>query len=207
MKRYPVITISRQYGSGGREIGAALASKLGIPYYDNELITLAAEESGFDRALFENADKNASNSLLFSLSMYSGSTGTYNMPLGDRVFLIQSDIIRKVAEKPCVVVGRCADYVLRELPDHISVFVHAPIEWRVERAVGSYGLPLGRARDEIALLDKKRAVYYAHFTGEKWGASQNYDLTINAKAAGVGGCVETIAAFAEQAAVRDTAAG
>lgn len=106
MKEYPVITISRQYGSGGREVGQLLAKRLGIPYYDNELITLAAQESGFSPELFANADQNASNSLLFSLSLYGTTAGTYNMPIGDQVFLIQSDIIRKVAEQgPCVIVG------------------------------------------------------------------------------------------------------
>ena len=126
MKPYPVITISRQYGSGGRDIGLALAKKLGIPYYDNELITMAAKESGFAPELFKNADQNASNSLLFSLSMYGTATGTFNMPLGDQVFLIQSDIIKKVAnEGPCIIIGRCADYILRDFPNSLSIFLHA----------------------------------------------------------------------------------
>ena len=180
MKEYPVITISRQYGSGGREVGQLLAKRLGIPYYDNELITLAAEESGFAPELFANADQNASNSLLFSLSLYGTTSGTYNMPIGDRVFLIQSDIIRKVAQQgPCVIVGRCADYVLHENPNCLSVFLRAPLDWRIEHAVTNYGLAREGAKEAISRTDKKRSVYYQHFTGEKWGLSDTYHITVD----------------------------
>ncbi|MEG1773240.1 MAG: cytidylate kinase-like family protein [Oscillospiraceae bacterium] len=199
MSQLPVITVSRQYGSGGRYIAKMLASQLNIPYYDNELITLAAEQSGFDPKLFECADRNASNSLLFSLSLYSGVTGTYNMPLGDRIFLIQSDIIRKVSDQgPCVIVGRCANYVLREHPNCVSVFLHAPIQKRVDRAVAFYSLEPGRAKEEIARIDKKRSVYYANFSGEKWGDAANYDLSINTDRVGTDGAVEILRCMAEQ---------
>lgn len=201
MKPYPVITISRQYGSGGRDIGLALAKKLGIPYYDNELITMAAKESGFAPEIFKNADQNASNSLLFSLSMYGGATGTFNMPLGDQVFLIQSDIIKKVAnEGPCVIIGRCGDYILRDFPNSLSVFLHAPLDRRLERAVDSYGADPLRAKDLVIKADKKRAVYYTHFTGEKWGAAENYHVTIDTARMGLEGTTELLAIIAEQAA-------
>lgn len=198
MKPYPVITISRQYGSGGRDVGLALSKKLGIPYYDNELITMAAEESGFAPELFKNADQNASSSLLFSLSMYGSTTGTFNMPLGDQVFLIQSNIIKKVAnEGPCVIIGRCADYILRDFPNCLSVFLHAPLDQRLERAIDSYGADPLRAKDIVTKADKKRAVYYSHFTGEKWGAAENYHITVDTARMGISGTTETLALIAE----------
>lgn len=201
MKPYPVITISRQYGSGGRDIGLALAKKLGIPYYDNELITMAAKESGFAPELFKNADQNASNSLLFSLSMYGTATGTFNMPLGDQVFLIQSDIIKKVAnEGPCIIIGRCADYILRDFPNSLSIFLHAPLNQRLERAIDSYGADPLRAKDLVVKADKKRAVYYTHFTGEKWGAAENYHVTVDTARLGLDGTAETLASIAQQMA-------
>ncbi len=201
MKPYPVMTISRQYGSGGREIGLALAKKLGVPYYDNELITMAAKESGFAPELFKNADQNASNSLLFSLSMYGTATGTFNMPLGDQVFLIQSDIIKKVAnEGPCIIVGRCADYILRDFPNGLSIFLHAPLDRRLERVVDSYGADPLRAKDLVMKTDKKRAVYYTHFTGEKWGAAENYHVAVDTARLGLGGTVEVLASMAEHMA-------
>lgn len=201
MKSCPVITISRQYGSGGRDVGLALSKKLGIPYYDNELITMAAKESGFAPELFKNADQNASNSLLFSLSMYGGSTGTFNMPLGDQVFLIQSDIIKKLAnEGPCVIIGRCADYILRDFPNNLAVFLHAPLDWRLERAVDSYGADPLRAKDFVIKTDKKRAVYYTHFTGEKWGAAENYHITVDTARMGLEGTTELLEIIAKQMA-------
>ena len=199
MANYPVITISRQYGSGGREIGRLLSEMLNIPYYDNELITLAAEQSGFSPELFKNADKNASNSLLFSLSMYgSASTGSYNMPLGDQVFVIQSDIIKKVASQgPCIIVGRCADYTLRDREDCLSVFLNAPLEVRIKHTIESYGVDPLKARDIIQKTDKKRAVYYSHFTGNKWGGSDHYHLTIDTARVGIEQTAKAIAAIAE----------
>lgn len=198
MKEYPVITISRQYGSGGREIGQRLAKQLDIPYYDNELITMAAQESGFAPELFANADQNASNSLLFSLSLYGTTAGTYNMPIGDQVFLIQSDIIRKVAEQgPCVIVGRCADYVLHENPNCLSVFLRAPLAWRIEHAVANYGLERMGAKDVINRTDKKRSVYYLHFTGEKWGVADTYHITVDTSRVGIPSTVDMLCGLAE----------
>ncbi|MFV0497318.1 MAG: AAA family ATPase [Candidatus Fimivivens sp.] len=199
MKSYPVFAISRQYGSGGRDIGLALSKKLGIPFYDNELITLAAQESGFAPELFKNADHNASSSLLFTLSMYGSTTGTFNMPLGDQVFLIQSDIIKKVAsEGPCVIIGRCADYILRDFPNRVSIFLHAPLDQRIERVVENSGVASNKAKDIVTKTDKKRSVYYSHFTGEKWGASGNYHITMDTARMGITGALETLALIADQ---------
>ncbi len=201
MATLPVITLSRQYGSGGRRIGQELADALGIPFYDNELITLAAQESGFDKKMFEDADKAAYSSLLFSLSMYGGSGGNFSMPLPDRVYLIQSDIIRKLAaEGPCVIVGRCADYILRREKNRLAVFLHAPQSDRIRRAVDEYGDDLSTAADKLAKTDKKRSVYYSHYTGENWGAATNYDLVLDTSAFGVEGTVELIRRAAQLAA-------
>jgi len=182
-----VITISRQYGSGGRIIGQMVAKKLGIPYYDNELITLAAQESGFDKKMFEEADKNASNSLLFSLSVYGGQgMGAGVQTLADKVFLIQSDVIKQVAGKgDCVIVGRCADYALKNSANCISIFLRAPLEDRIKRAMKEYNDDEATVSKKVSSTDKKRSVYYAHFTGEKWGVSENYDMVINTSTLGI----------------------
>lgn len=202
MADYPVITISRQHGSAGGEIARQLADRLGVPFYDNALITLAAQQSGFSPDLFENADQNASNSLLFSLSMY-GAADSGAMPLGDRVFLIQSETIRSVASKgPCVILGRCADYVLREGFFCLSIYLHAPVQWRIERAVSAYGLNRGDAPEAIRRTDRRRSVYYAHFTGQKWGDAGAYQLTLDTSVLGVAQTAALLESYARLAADR-----
>lgn len=194
-----VITISRQYGSGGRFVGRKLSEKLGIPFYDNELISMAAKESGFAESLFENAEKNTTYSLLYSLSMFGTSTGgMYGLPLSDKVFLIQSDIIKKVAEQgPCVIVGRCADYVLRERNDVLHFFFYSDIENRMKRAMQYYGLEEKKAKEAIEKTDKKRAAYYNYYTGERWGEIKNYNLSLNTDSIGVDNCVDVLAKYVE----------
>lgn len=198
MKNNLVITISRQFGSGGREIAKMAAEKLGIAYYDNELITLAAKESGLSADLFENADQTAGNSLLYSLAMgtYSmshGVAGYIEMPLNDRLFLIQSDIIRRlVKETPCVIVGRCADYLLKDHPNAIHTFIQAPMKNRVERAVSVYQLPRAKCEDALAKVDKRRATYYNYYTSQKWGRIENYDLVIDSGCFGINGSAELL---------------
>ena len=195
-----VITISRQYGSGGRFIGRKLAEALNIPFYDKELITMAAEESGMSRELFEKADEKATSSLLYTLSMNSyllhGMAGVPDLPLNDKVFLIQSEVIRKLAAKgPCVIVGRCADYILREHPGCVNVYIYSDIEERVERATTYYNLSADRASEQIQKMDKKRATYYNFYTNQKWGRAENYDLSLNSAKIGIEGCVEVIRGF------------
>ena len=198
-----VITISRQYGSGGRFIGRKLAEALGIPFYDKELITMAAEESGMSKELFEKADEKAGSSLLYTLSMNSyllhGMAGAPDLPLNDKVFLIQSEMIRKVADKgPCVIVGRCADYVLREKENCLNVYIYSDLDDRVARATTYYGLSPERAREQMQKMDKKRASYYNFYTNLKWGRAENYDLSLNSAKVGIDGCVDVIRAFAER---------
>lgn len=194
-----IITISRQYGSGGRFVGKKLAEKLGIPFYDNELISMAAKESGFAESLFENAEKNTTYSLLYSLSMFGTSAGgMYGLPLSDKVFLIQSDIIKKVADQgPCVIVGRCADYVLRERDDVIHFFFYSDINNRVERAMKYYGLEEKKAKEAIEKTDKKRAAYYNYYTGERWGEIKNYHMSLNTDSIGIDSCVDVLAKYVE----------
>ena len=136
-----VITISRQYGSGGREIGKKLAEQLGIPFYDNEIISRAAKETGFSEAAFESVEDKATNSLLYSIAMgmnvfTSQDTGFAGLSLDDRIFLAQSNVIRKVAEEgACVIVGRCADYILKDLDDIVNVFISANLDFRIQRSI------------------------------------------------------------------------
>ena len=196
-----VITISRQYGSGGREIGAKLAEKYGIPFYDNELITRAAKESGYAEAAFHNAESKATNSLLYSIAMGMSAYGNQEigfsqLSLDDRIYLAQSDVIRKVAEEgPCVIVGRCADYILKEVPGVINIFVYADMEFRKERAVQRDHLNPSKAVDEIIKKDKRRGNYYNYHSGEKWGKATNYHLSVNSGFIGIDNTVECIKAF------------
>ena len=185
MSSRTVITIARQYGSGGREIGEMLAQKLGVPYYDKELIALAAKKSGLSEEVFRQADERATSSLLYSLVMGTygfggGVAGMNDMPINDKLFLIQADIIRKAAEKgACVIVGRCADYVLRERKDCLKVFIHANRDSRLRRAVEKYGIDPAKVSDFLTKKDKQRANYYNFYTNKKWDSMQNYDLTID----------------------------
>lgn len=198
-----VITISRQYGSGGREIGAKLAEKFGIPFYDNELITRAAKESGFAESAFENAEKKATNSLLYSIAMGMSSYGNQelgfsHLSLDDRIYLAQSDVIRKVAaEGPCVIVGRCADYILKDVENVVNIFVWADMKFRIERAIRIDGLSPNKAEDNILKIDKRRANYYNYHASEKWGRAENYHLSVKSSYAGIDHAVECIKAFIE----------
>lgn len=198
-----IITISRQYGSGGREIGKKLADQLNIPFYDNELIERAAKESGFSKEAFESAENKATNSLIYSISMGMNAYGNQelgfaHLSLDDRIYLVQTEVIRKVAnEGPCVIVGRCADYVLKEIPDVISVFIWADMEFRIDRATKLYGLPSVKAEENILKFDKRRANYYNYHANEKWGRAENYHLSIRSDSIGIDCCVDCIKQYVE----------
>ena len=161
-----IITISRQYGSGGREIGKKIAEHFGIPFYDNELITRAARESGYAETAFENAEKKATNSLLYSIAMGMSAYGSQeagfsHLSLDDRIYLAQSDIIKKCAEEgPCVIVGRCADYILKDRTDVVHLFVYADLDFRIQRAIQIDGVPREEAESVVIKKDKRRANYY-----------------------------------------------
>ena len=179
-----IITISRQFGSGGREIGEALSAELGIKCYDKELISIAAKESGIDADVFNNVDEKATNSLLYSLSMglysFSSNYSSGQLPVNDRLYLLQHKIIKNLAnEEPCIFVGRCADYILGDRNDVVKVFIYADMDYRIKRAVEVKGVDSSKAEHVVAKTDKSRANYYNFYSGKKWGLAENYDLCIN----------------------------
>ena len=198
-----VITVARQYGSGGRFVAKKLAERLGIPYYDKELLTLAAKESGICEEMFEDHDEKPTRSLLFSLvtgMQMRGDAGSVymDMPLNHKIFLAQFDTIRNVAAKgPCVIVGRCGDYVLRDEKKVVSVFIKADMEERKARAVKYYNVDSAKAEEVIRKADKQRASYYNYYATATLGAVENYDLCVDTGAVGVDGAVETIIHFVE----------
>ena len=199
-----IITIGRQFGSAGREIGEKVAEYFGIKCYDKELLTRAAQESGFCEEMIQNHDERPTNSFLYNLVMDTYSFG-YNassfvdMPFSHKVFLAQFDTIKKLAdEESCVIVGRCADYVLREKENCLNVYIYSDLDDRVARATTYYGLSPERAREQMQKMDKKRASYYNFYTNLKWGRAENYDLSLNSAKVGIDGCVDVIRAFAER---------
>lgn len=177
-----LITISREFGSGGRLIGKRLAEKLDIPYYDKELLDRIAEESGFSKEMMVEAEKKAKNSFLYSLAsaMGTGEAGPESLSLNERFFLAQFDTIRRIADEgSCVIVGRCADYVLRGMPEATNVFIYAEEADKIKRAVQEYGVPEDSVKKLMKDTDKARANYYAYHTGRKWGEHVNYNLSID----------------------------
>jgi cytidylate kinase len=203
MKKNYVITIGRQLGSGGREIGQKLSSRLGISFYDKELIRIASQESGLKEEFFEKADEKKPFSLFGGLFGLRGSEvdETYlNYYLtNETLFKIQSDVIRTLAEqKSCLFVGRCADYVLKENPRCLNVFISADLEDRIKRVAENQLLPEDKARDYIKKTDKKRAGYYDYFSGKVWGAAESYHLCINSSVLGIDDTVSFICQFAEK---------
>lgn len=198
-----ILTISRQYGSGGREIGKKLAEAWGVPFFDNELITRAAKESGFAEVAFETAESRASSSLLYSIARGTANFGGQDigyssLSLDDRIYLAQADVIRKcAAEGPCVIVGRCADYILRKFDNVVNIFVYADMPFRAERAIRIDGMSPDRIEDNIYKIDKRRSNYHNIHTGEKWGKIENYSLCVNSGHVGIDKAVEVIKAYVE----------
>ena len=204
MEKKILITVARQYGSGGREIGTRLAELLGIPLFDRELITHVAEEGELHPEICEKVDERATSSLLYTLAMGSGfhtlQAGGAHLPVNDRLFLLQSDYIRaRAAEGSGVFIGRCADYVLREEPARLSVFVYAPLEDRKQRVMLRHPeLREGAALDLINKTDRRRSSYYAFYTGGKWGKYDNYHIAVDASLLGVEGTAEMLAEVARK---------
>ena len=198
-----IITISREFGSGGREIGKKLAKELNIPFYDKQLIEIAAKESGFDKELFEEEDARTSRGFhLFGALGYSlgGPLSTITeLSLNDRLFLVQSQVIEQVAkEGPCVIVGRCADYVLKDYDNVLNVFIHGDMYDKLTRAVNSYEVDERDVENSIRKIDKHRANYYEYYTDRKWGRVENYDLSLNSSTFGIDGCVAIIKMLIEK---------
>jgi len=196
-----IITISREFGSGGRLIGKRLAEKLGVPYYDKELLDRIAEESGFCREMMEDAEKKAKNSFLYSLmsAMGTGETGPESLSLNERFFLAQFDTLRKIAEEgSCVIVGRCADYILRGVPEATNVFIYAEEADKIKRAVDEYGVPQAEVKKMMKDTDKARANYYNYHTGRKWGEQVNYHLSIDSGYLEIEDIVDLIISYTEK---------
>lgn len=192
-----IITISRQCGSGGRYIGEQLAKELGISCYDEKLMDMVAKASGFATEFIEDKGEHMTGSLLFniasSLSYASNVFYGNGMTIQDEVYLIQNRIIKELAEKePCVIVGRCADYVLRDRNDCLNVFIHADEEDKIDRAIHSYGMLEKEAASILKKTDKARYNHYKYYTDREWGMSDNYDVCLNSSMFGIEGCVKII---------------
>ena len=193
-----IITIGRQFGSGGHEIGVKLAQHLEIPLYDKEMLKRAAKESGICEELFETHDEKPTSSFLYSLIMdtYSlgYSSGAYaDMPINHKLFLAQFDAIKKIAsEESCIMVGRCADYALEDFENVINIFIYADLEQRIRRIAQFMDITDAKAKDLIIKSDKKRASYYNYYTNKTWGEAKGYDLCINSAKLGIDGAVKAI---------------
>ncbi len=196
-----IVTISREFGSGGREIGKRLADKLNVPFYDKELLEMASKESGIARELFVKNDESYTNSFLYSLVMGSypiSPDGRLNpeLPLNHKIFLAQFETIKKLAEKgPCVIVGRCADYVLKEEPNVIDFFISGNMYDKKKRILERYDIEKPKVEEFIRKTDKRRASYYNYYTDMKWGDARNFDLCINSSKSGIEGAVDLMLAY------------
>lgn len=200
-----IITVGRQFGSGGREIGKMVADKYGIKYYDKELLSRAAKESGFCEEMIPNHDERPTNSFLYNLVMDTYSFG-YNassfvdMPISHKVFLAQFDTIKKIAEEgPCVIVGRCADYALSDFDNVLNLFIHADEDFKIKRIKERFAdvTTDEQAREMMNKKDKQRQSYYNYYSSKKWGRSDSYDLSINSSILGIEGTVKFITQYIE----------
>ena len=190
-----IITISREFGSGGRTIGHQVAEKLGIPFYDKELVEHIALESGFaPKFVEENGEHAPGRSLLSYAFAPQGVPGVMNgLSTADFLWNIQCNVIQQLAEKgPCVIVGRNADYILKDHPDAFHVFIHASMAFRANRIVRLYGESEKSPEARLQEKDKRRRINYQHYTGRTWGAAQNYDVSLCSSTIGVEECADLI---------------
>jgi cytidylate kinase len=205
MAKKIIITIARQYGSGGREIGERVAELLGIPLYDKEIINDAASKGSLNEEVIKNADETAANSLLYTLAMGSNILGTtmhfgYKMPLNDRLFILQSEVIKEYAKNgSCVIIGRCSDYVLRDEEGLLRLFIYGDLDHRQERVkIRHPEIKETQIIDVINKTDKRRSSYYNFYTGNKWGKYDNYDMAINSSTLGIEGTAQLVYACAKK---------
>ena len=198
-----VITIGRQFGSAGREIGEKVADYFGIKCYDKDLLTRAAKESGFCEEMIQNHDERPTNSFLYNLVMDTYSFGYNNssfvdMPISHKVFLAQFDTIKKIADEgPCVIVGRCADYALAGRTNVVNLFIYGNDEAKTKHVMERYNLSESKAKDMIVKKDKQRQSYYNYYSSKKWGRADSYDLCINSGVLGEDGTVNLIVQYVE----------
>lgn len=198
-----IITIGRQFGSRGHEISQKLAQYFDIKYYDKELLSRAAKESGYCEEMIQNNDERPTNSFLYNLVMDTYSFG-YNassfvdMPISHKVFLAQFDTIKKIADEgPCVIVGRCADYALADYKNCINVFIHADEDFKIKNIMEKHNLNEAKAKDMMIKKDKQRQSYYNYYSSKKWGRADSYDLTVNSSKLGIDGTVKLIIQYVE----------
>lgn len=186
-----VITIGREFGSGGREIGIKLSKKLNIPFYDKELILHTAEKTNLEKSIVERYDEQHSFPAFSSSNIFD----IYQMPMSDRIYIAQADVIRDIANKEsCIIVGRCADFILDENPDVFKVFITAPMKDKIERKRSILeGKNDSEIESHISKIDKKRAKYYTYYTDRTWGKASTYNLCIDSSISGIDGTVELIA--------------
>ena len=197
-----IITIGRQYGSGGKEIGKKLAEYYNIPFYDKELLKVAAKESGICEEMFENFDEKPTTSFLYSLVMDPYALGynaaSFDMPLNQKVFLASFDAIKKVADEgPCIIVGRCADYALADEPHCLNIFIRSNMDDRIKRISERLNVTENKAKDIIKKKDKERSSYYNYYTSKKWGDARSYDLCLNTSQISVEDSIELILKYRE----------
>ncbi len=186
-----IVTIGREFGSGGREIGLKLSEKLGIPFYDKKLIVHTAEKTNLEESIVEKYDEQHSFPAFSSSNIFD----IYQMPMSDRIYIAQADVIRDIAAREsCIIVGRCADFILDENPDVFKVFITAPMKDKIERKRPLLeGKKDSEIENHIAKIDKKRAKYYTYYTDRTWGKASTYNLCIDSSILGIDGTVELIA--------------
>ena len=198
-----IVTIARQYGSGGHEVGEIIAKEFGMAFHDKSLIEIAAQKSGIDMELLKKADEDVTPSFLYSIAVGNYSVyplainmSPYEMPINDKLFNLQADIIKEEAKKgPSVFVGRCADYILNNNPKVIKVYIYSSIDERAKRIAKKEGVSESDARVLIYKTDKRRANYYNYYTSLKWGKNDNYNLMIDTGAVGVEGAAKIIGEY------------
>lgn len=190
--KYHIIAIEREYASGGREIGRRVAERLGIPCYGREILEMAAKELNTDLRQLEYIEEKATGSVMYSMYMMAGLTNGNGMPGESKLFLTESEIIRKITQTPAVVVGRCAVHSLKDRNDVLRVFIHASSQYREKRAVSVYGVPEGRVMEVLRKADKRRSNYYKVSTGNNWKDNANYDIILDGGTIGIEKCVDIL---------------
>ena len=197
MDKKIIITISREFGSGGRDIGRGVAERLGIDFYDREILAMAAEKSGLSTSFAEDIEQKIKSKFLHNIAFggyYAGAdVSSSQLSLPDKLFIATCDIIRSLADKgSCVIVGRCADYVLKDRDDVINIFIYADLQHKAERIANRHGLDLKKAESESKKYDKYRANHYDYYTEREWGNRENYHLCLNSGFLGVEKAIDII---------------
>lgn len=195
-----IITVSREFGSGGRSIGKLIADKLNYNYYDSELVSRIAKESGMSESFIQDHGEYAcsTSSFLFSLAVSTGATNMNRLPISDQIYVMQHNIIKELADSECcVIVGRGADYILRDRADALHTFFYADMPFRIDRIVRLYGERADSPEKRLREKDAKRKTYYRHYTGRQWGVAQNYHISMNSGVVGIERCADIVAQIAK----------